>query len=113
MTHQNDFTVPAELIQIMINAAMQAERAEHLKARPYQHTPERRGYANGFKPKTMKTRVGEITFSVPQVREGWGSEQIHVGHFTKRHAVRCVFVYCQANKTTSSVVPLTWNHSLK
>lgn len=85
MTYPNDFTVPAELmeqvqeqgldvlpelIRIMINAAMQAERAEYLKAGPYQHTPERRGYANGFKPKTMKTRVGEITFAVPQVREG-------------------------------------------
>ena len=50
----------------MIIEAMQAERAEHQKAGPYQHTPERRGY----KPKTMKTRVGEITFAVPQVREG-------------------------------------------
>ena len=25
---------------------------------------------NGFKPKTVKTRVGEIAFDVPQVREG-------------------------------------------
>jgi len=85
MTYPNDFTVPAELmeqvqehglevlpelIRIVINAAMQAERAEHLKAEPYQHTSERRGYANGFKPKTVKTRVGELTFAVPQVREG-------------------------------------------
>ena len=30
----------------------------------------RRGYANGFKPKTVKTRVGEVTFDIPQVREG-------------------------------------------
>lgn len=49
---------------------MQAERQQHLGAEPYQHTPERRGQANGFKPKTVKTRVGEITFAVPQVREG-------------------------------------------
>lgn len=85
MTYPNDFTVPMELmeqvqehgldvlpelIRIVINAAMQAERAEHLNAGPYQHTAERRGYANGFKPKTMKTRVGKITFAVPQVREG-------------------------------------------
>jgi putative transposase len=85
MTYQTDFTVPAELmaqvrdhgldvlpelIRIVINAAMQAERAEYLNAEPYQHTPERCGYANGFKPKTMKTRVGEITLAVPQVREG-------------------------------------------
>jgi transposase-like protein len=85
MTYRQDFTVPAELmeqvaeqgldilpelIRIVINAAMQAERTEHLQAEPYQHTSERRGYANGFKPKTMRTRVGEITFAVPQVREG-------------------------------------------
>ncbi|MCI0557801.1 MAG: IS256 family transposase [Nitrososphaera sp.] len=85
MTYRNDFTLPAELIEqvqeqgleilpelirIVINAAMQAERSEHLQAGPYQHTQERQGYANGFKPKTMRTRVGEITFAVPQVREG-------------------------------------------
>lgn len=85
MTYRNDFTLPAELmeqvqeqgldvlpelIRIVINAAMQAERSEHLNAGPYQPTEERRGYANGFKPKTLRTRVGDITFAVPQVREG-------------------------------------------
>jgi putative transposase len=85
MTYREDFTLPAELLEqvqeqgldvlpellrVILNAAMQAERTEHLNAAPYQHTQERRGYANGFKPKTMQTRVGEITFAVPQVREG-------------------------------------------
>ena len=85
MTYREDFTLPAELleqvqeqglgvlpelIRVIINTAMQAERAEHLNAGHYQHTSERRGYANGFKPKTMQTRVGDITFSIPQVREG-------------------------------------------
>jgi putative transposase len=85
MTYRNDFTLPAELmeqvqeqglailpelIRIVVNAAMQVERSEYLQAEPYQHTPERSGYANGFKPKTVRTRVGEITFAVPQVREG-------------------------------------------
>ena len=64
-----------ELIRIVIHAAMQAERSAHLQAAPYQHSEERRGYANGFKPKTMRTRVGEITFAVPQVREGGFSPQ--------------------------------------
>jgi putative transposase len=54
----------------VINAAMQAERQQYLRAAPYQHSPERQGYANGFKPKTVKTRLGEITFDIPQVREG-------------------------------------------
>lgn len=85
MTYREDFTLPnevleqvkeqgldvlPELIRVILNMAMQAERTEHLKAAPYQHTPERNGHANGFKPKTMHTRVGEITFAIPQVREG-------------------------------------------
>jgi transposase-like protein len=85
MTYREDFTLPAELlervskqgfdilpelIQVIINAAMQAERQQYLKAEPYQHTEERQGHANGFKPKTVHTRVGSITFSIPQVREG-------------------------------------------
>jgi transposase-like protein len=85
VTYRNDFTLPAELmeqvaeqgldvlpelIRTVINAAMRAERSEHLQAEHYQHTSERRGYANGYKPKTMRTRIGDITFAVPQVREG-------------------------------------------
>ena len=85
MTYQGDFTLPAEmleqiasdgfdrlpeLIRIVVNAAMQAERQQYLGAAPYQRTPERQDQANGYKPKTVKTRLGEITFGVPQVREG-------------------------------------------
>lgn len=85
MTYREDFTLPPEmlaqiasqgfdvlpeLIRMVMNAAMQAEREQYLKAAPYQHTSERQGYANGFKPKTVQTRVGAITFDIPQVREG-------------------------------------------
>jgi transposase-like protein len=58
-----------ELIRVVVNAAMQAERQQYLQAAPYQRTPERQDQANGYKPKTVKTRLGEITFDVPQVRE--------------------------------------------
>lgn len=85
MTYQDDFTLPPalleevsqqgleivpELIRIVLNAAMQAEREKHLGVAPYQHSLERRGHANGFKPKTVQTRVGDITFAIPQVRQG-------------------------------------------
>ena len=59
-----------ELIRIIVNTAMQIERQKHLAAGPYERSPERQGHANGYKPKTVKTRIGEITFAVPQVREG-------------------------------------------
>ena len=49
---------------------MKLEREQHLGAEAYERTAERQGYANGYKPKTVKTRVGEIEFTIPQVREG-------------------------------------------
>ena len=59
-----------ELIRIVVNAAIQAERQRYLGAEPYERTPQRRGQANGYKPKQVRTRVGPISFAVPQVRDG-------------------------------------------
>jgi transposase-like protein len=61
--------VVPELIRTVINTAMQLERQNHLGAGPYERSPERRDRANGYKPKTVATRVGKITFDIPQVRE--------------------------------------------
>jgi transposase-like protein len=58
----------AQVFQILVNEAMKAERAEALQAQPYERTGARRGYANGFKPKTVATRLGKIPLRVPQVR---------------------------------------------
>jgi putative transposase len=66
---EEGFDALPELIRIMINAAMKIEREKHLGAGSYERTPERQGYANGFKPKTVATRVGKVTFAIPQVRE--------------------------------------------
>jgi hypothetical protein len=54
----------------MISTAMQVERQKDLRPSRYERGPERTGQANGSKPKTVKTRLGAITFDVPQVREG-------------------------------------------
>jgi transposase-like protein len=85
MTHQNDYSLSPELVaeisqnglqavpemmRVLLNSLMQAERAEYLHADEYERTAERQGHANGFKPKTIKRRVGEVTFTIPQVREG-------------------------------------------
>jgi len=59
-----------ELVRILVNLAMRLEREAYLGAKPYERTSERRDYANGFKPKTVKTRLGPITFAIPQVRGG-------------------------------------------
>src|ERR1700730_16606312 len=59
-----------EAVKILLNAAMLAEREKYLGAAPYERSEKRRSQGNGFKKKTLKTRVGEIGLSVPQTRDG-------------------------------------------
>jgi putative transposase len=85
MTHQTDYNHSAntldeltrqgldaipELMRVLLNNIMQVERSKYLQAGEYERTADRKGHANGYKPKTVRTRMGEITFAVPQVREG-------------------------------------------
>ena len=58
----------AEAMRLLLNHAMKAERSQALGAAPYERSTTRKGHANGFKPKTLQTRLGELTVAVPQVR---------------------------------------------
>jgi len=58
----------AESLRLLLNHAMEIERSKALGAAPYERTKTRKGYANGFKSKTLKTRLGELCVNVPQVR---------------------------------------------
>jgi transposase-like protein len=84
MTHQNQssevaavvqlladegFDGMAHAMQILLNEAMKLERAEYLNADPYQRTEDRRSYANGYKDKTVNSRLGKLELRVPQTRD--------------------------------------------
>lgn len=56
-----------DAVSMLINEAMRLERE---RLAPYECSPQRTGYANGYKPKTMKSRVGQLELALPQVREG-------------------------------------------
>jgi transposase-like protein len=68
ITYQPDFTLPGdlleqiasqgldfipELVRILVNAAMRAERENILGAVPYQRSDQRQGQANDYKPNTV------------------------------------------------------------
>ena len=48
---------------------MKLDRTRHLQALPYERSDDRQGYANGYKPKTVNSKLGKLTLSVPQVRD--------------------------------------------
>lgn len=56
------------LLEALCQAAMSSEVKEQIGADRHERSEERRGQRNGYKPRSLKTRVGELELSVPQVR---------------------------------------------
>jgi transposase-like protein len=56
-------------LELLLNEAMKRERSAFLGAEPYARESERLGYANGFKPKQVTSRVGALSMRIPQVRD--------------------------------------------
>ena len=59
----------ATVLEKLLNELMIIEREKCLKAQPYERTEERKGYANGYKDKTLNTRSGSLQLKVPQTRD--------------------------------------------
>ncbi len=57
-----------QVMTILINEAMKVERSGVLQAKAYERTSNRLGYANGYKQKNVKSRLGNLNLQVPQVR---------------------------------------------
>ena len=66
---ENGFEGLGEVVALLINEAMLIERSRYLKATPYERTDDRNGYANGYKNKTVKSRIGALNLQVPQTRD--------------------------------------------
>jgi len=65
---QHGTDVLGEAFAMILNHAMNVERSQVLGAEPYERTEERRGYANGHKPKILRTSAGALTVAVPKAR---------------------------------------------
>src|SRR5947209_117759 len=65
---EHGFDGMAQAMELLFNECMKIERQQSLGVGPYQRGESRHGQANGFKPKTVKTRIGPLELAVPQVR---------------------------------------------
>lgn len=69
LINEEGFSGLGKAVELLVNNAMRLERQQYLKAKPYERSEERQGYASGYKAKTIKSRLGELTLSVPQTRD--------------------------------------------
>ena len=79
---------PDEIASVFARAfdlAMQIERERFLGAGFYERTPDRRGYANGYKPKRIDTPAGTVSVQVPKTagHDGEPFGQLPVGQVAR------------------------------
>jgi len=60
--------VMLEMLRLMIQTVLEEGITRYIGVQPYERGVTRRGHRNGYKPRTVKTRLGELSLSVPQAR---------------------------------------------
>ncbi len=65
-----------EIVERVVQQLLEAEMTEHIGAAPYERSVTRSGHRNGYKPRTLRTRVGTLNLLVPQDREGTFSTRL-------------------------------------
>jgi putative transposase len=58
-----------KLLTWFLNLVMQLEAMEQIDAEPYQRIDSRKAHRNGYKERSLKTRVGKLKLKKPQFRE--------------------------------------------
>ena len=58
-----------KLLTWFLNLVMQLEAMDQVDAEPYQRVDSRKAHRNGYKERSLKTRVGELKLKKPQFRE--------------------------------------------
>lgn len=58
------------MLEFMVQNALEFEMSEHLGAAPYERNEDRLGYRNGYKPRVFTTAVGDLELLIPQDRDG-------------------------------------------
>ena len=81
-----------EMLKLMIEEVMEEGIERHVGAGRNVRTEERRGHRNGYKPRTLNTRMGKLELSVPQAR---GVEPYSPLFFAKwQRSERALLVAC-------------------
>jgi transposase-like protein len=102
----------AQVFTTLFNLAMRLERERFLGAGLYERNPDRRGYANGYKSKTLDTTAGTGTVDVPKaagIDEPFYPQPLERGRRSSRAVMQAIAGTCKASPPAMS--PRRWPSS--
>ena len=66
----------SKLLGKVFDAVLKAQASEQLNAEPYERSDDRNSYRNGYRMRSMTTRVGTLVLHVPKFRNGTFSTEL-------------------------------------
>ena len=66
----------ARLMEEIFNQVLESEATEKLGAKYYERNESRTGYRNGYRERSLNTRIGKLKLSVPRLRSGEFSPEL-------------------------------------
>lgn len=84
----------AAVLQAGLETLMRAERDAYVNAEPHERTEQRRTQRNGYKPRRLKTRVGDLELRVPKTRDGGFYPALLEGYQRSERALMCALAEC-------------------
>ena len=73
----NDSEAMRKIVQEEVQRMITSEFKEHMGRERYERDKGHSTYRNGYKPRTLTTRVGKIYLRVPQTRDGSFSSSVY------------------------------------
>jgi transposase-like protein len=70
LLEQDDVDALREGVRVLAQLVMEAEVSGQIGAGPYERSPERTAYRNGYRTRRWDTRVGTIELKIPKVTAG-------------------------------------------
>jgi transposase-like protein len=66
----------SRLVSQVLNQILSHQARDLVQAEPYERTGQRQGYRNGTRERSLQTRIGTLTLSVPRLRGGEFSTEL-------------------------------------
>jgi len=89
-----------KLLTWFLNLIMQLEAIQQSESEPYQRIESRKAHRNGYKERSLKTRVGELKLRKPQFREKSFETKIFdrydIRELKKHYSMRLLNPICRA-----------------
>lgn len=87
---QNDGLKP--LLESLLNQVLQTQASDQLQAHPYERTEQRQGYRNGYRERSLTTRIGTLTLQVPRLRQGSFTPDLYERWQRSEQALLCCLI---------------------